>query len=512
MLCVFYIIYKFLKEGQKNITILAFVFLFLGTLVSAIQTIPSFDFISHSEVYSLGRSMNDHSFVKNEILEFGKSVSIFIHRVYYRFILLIFPNLFGNSMDRNYSYPENSIFNNYFETSSSIGLIGLLFAMLAIFVCKFKKIYFWIFISFFSFCLFANLPFVNIISALPIINRINLGRLTGIFVFSTCVLSAYGFQYFISKIKNKTFSSTIFVVLISGVFFGQYFMFSSLNKPNNNKQFEYYKNDAVNFLRLNNDYRFVGVGEEGLFGKTPIIPNLSSAYGIRDIRGYFVMTPPRFLGFANDYLNRKRNHFLLDEVINENFLNMYAVKYLVCEKSICEQRLSKYKVEKDFNFFKILVNDSALPMSYVAFNYSYYRDVSDIKRLFNDKNFDISKNILVQGSELKINNNDIPIQQVDFKYNNDKYVFDFNIERSGVLVLSDNNYPGWRAYVNGEEKEVVSVFESIKGVYVNTGDNHIVFEYRPRYFNLGFIISIISTILVILLFLTLIKKRDKLGL
>jgi hypothetical protein len=50
----------------------------------------------------------------------------------------------------------------------------------------------------------------------------------------------------------------------------------------------------------------------------------------------------------------------------------------------------------------------------------------------------------------------------------------------GFLVLSDQYYPGWRAYVDGQETEVYEVNGIQRGIVVPPGEHKVLFLYRPQ--------------------------------
>jgi hypothetical protein len=49
----------------------------------------------------------------------------------------------------------------------------------------------------------------------------------------------------------------------------------------------------------------------------------------------------------------------------------------------------------------------------------------------------------------------------------------------GLVVLSDNQAPGWRAYVDGVRTEILPAYWSLRGVVVSGGRHRIVMVYRP---------------------------------
>jgi hypothetical protein len=59
----------------------------------------------------------------------------------------------------------------------------------------------------------------------------------------------------------------------------------------------------------------------------------------------------------------------------------------------------------------------------------------------------------------------------------------------GVLVLSDQFYPGWRAEVDGREVEIVRADTVFRAVCVPPGEHTVTFAYRPLSLIAGVILS-----------------------
>ena len=59
-----------------------------------------------------------------------------------------------------------------------------------------------------------------------------------------------------------------------------------------------------------------------------------------------------------------------------------------------------------------------------------------------------------------------------------------------LLVLNDTNYPGWRAYVNGQPAEMLTANFLFRGVVLPPGKSIVEFKYQPRSFQIGGGISI----------------------
>jgi len=65
-------------------------------------------------------------------------------------------------------------------------------------------------------------------------------------------------------------------------------------------------------------------------------------------------------------------------------------------------------------------------------------------------------------------------------------------EAPSVLVLSENHYPGWRAYVDGRFVDTLRVDYNLRGVALGPGEHKVEFIYRPKSVLIGVAISILT--------------------
>ncbi|HEX7313219.1 MAG TPA: YfhO family protein [Pyrinomonadaceae bacterium] len=63
-----------------------------------------------------------------------------------------------------------------------------------------------------------------------------------------------------------------------------------------------------------------------------------------------------------------------------------------------------------------------------------------------------------------------------------------------VLVLSENHYPGWRAYLDGQSVGVLRVNYNQRGVHVPAGEHEVLFVYRPKSFIIGAVVSLLAAL------------------
>lgn len=67
----------------------------------------------------------------------------------------------------------------------------------------------------------------------------------------------------------------------------------------------------------------------------------------------------------------------------------------------------------------------------------------------------------------------------------------------GLVILSDNYFPGWRAFVDGKQAPVLQVNGALRGVVVGAGEHRIEFRYQPRPFLAGAIFTSLAALLAL---------------
>jgi uncharacterized membrane protein YfhO len=61
-------------------------------------------------------------------------------------------------------------------------------------------------------------------------------------------------------------------------------------------------------------------------------------------------------------------------------------------------------------------------------------------------------------------------------------------------VLSENHYPGWRAYLDGRPVGVLRVDYNLRGVHVPAGEHEVRFVYRPKSLMAGAALSLLTAL------------------
>ncbi len=83
------------------------------------------------------------------------------------------------------------------------------------------------------------------------------------------------------------------------------------------------------------------------------------------------------------------------------------------------------------------------------------------------------------------------------------------INRPGILLLSENNYPGWSVKVDNQSAELLTIDGTFMGVELDAGRHTVEFTFNPPTFRIGAIISISALVLtILLLFITASRPKS----
>lgn len=80
------------------------------------------------------------------------------------------------------------------------------------------------------------------------------------------------------------------------------------------------------------------------------------------------------------------------------------------------------------------------------------------------------------------------------------------LSAGGLLVLADTWYPGWQAHVNSEHAEILAVDGALRGIWLEAGDNEVVFEYHHWPSRAGLAAQLAGVVTLLLLFAIVFRR------
>ena len=175
-----------------------------------------------------------------------------------------------------------------------------------------------------------------------------------------------------------------------------------------------------------------------------------------------------------------------------------------------DKNLKKYGMDK---FLKIYQNLNYLPRAFLVERYRIITKEEEYKQVMQSKDFRPAKEVLLyeepwgnDSSELRVRSSELVKEKnktvkeqkkpdneaaiVDYRNNSIK--LNVNAERPKILVLSETYYPGWKVYVDGEEKKILKANFAFRAVPLSAGQHEIEFIYDPLSFKVGLVITLLT--------------------
>lgn len=200
---------------------------------------------------------------------------------------------------------------------------------------------------------------------------------------------------------------------------------------------------------------------------------------------------------------------ILDNVRRLRLMSTIGVKNIFFYN---ETKLSENDIYKKFPSpqFKILwsrdnwyafENTFVLPRAFLVNNFVVKQDKQEIVDTFFDPEFDPAKTLVLEENlpaEVVFTNEASGSARI-VSYAPTKIEIDVQTSAVQLLFLSDNYFPGWVAFVDGEETKLYRANYTFRAVLVPAGSHTVTFSYEPTTVKIGLVISFVSTMLLLLL-------------
>jgi len=188
---------------------------------------------------------------------------------------------------------------------------------------------------------------------------------------------------------------------------------------------------------------------------------------------------------------------LLDQVANKSYAlarNMISIENLNGQS---DASLNRWKLLAQTHDVDIYENAKALPRAWLAsqtsvLNESAMLDVIRHGKFADGTRWDPATTALID-APLADQIRSGPNGQAQItRYEPNRIDVTTKSNAASVLILSENQYPGWRAYVDGRFADTLRVDYNLRGVALPSGEHFVEFVYRPKSLIIGFAISLLA--------------------
>ncbi|MSQ23082.1 MAG: hypothetical protein EXR58_00800 [Chloroflexi bacterium] len=207
-------------------------------------------------------------------------------------------------------------------------------------------------------------------------------------------------------------------------------------------------------------------------------PHEAFAYGLETISGE--------LNFRV-----KRSYDLIDTDAYWRQWQLFNIRYIVSRRDLKGDGIEEVVEvrEGDLRLFRMLY---PLPRAHVVWNVRVARDSEQAFRQTLDGSFDPGTDGVLEAELPRALTRPVDgAQQVEVRrLDPTETRIDVQIATEGLLILSQPNYPGWKAEVDGEPADLLRADYAFQGVLVPAGQHHVRVYYDPISFKIGLAITL----------------------
>ncbi|MDD3050740.1 MAG: YfhO family protein, partial [Candidatus Cloacimonetes bacterium] len=244
---------------------------------------------------------------------------------------------------------------------------------------------------------------------------------------------------------------------------------------------------VVQNLWATNDYSYYHQSIGGYDGaKLRIVQDLMD-YGRVDNMGVFSRNIP-------DMLNAR--YFLIDATVPDN---TYPFQNLEL----------KFK-DKKTNVYE---NMQACGRAWFVGDYVVGKSIGERFSYLNDQLFDIRKTAILESEPSFEISEPVNAEVKIAKLNPNEILLEVVNESNSLLILSEIYYPeGWKAFVDGNETEIIKTNHVLRSIYVPSGKHNVKMVFDPPSIHNTKMVSVICTflsffLLVIAIIIEVLKKK-----
>ena len=235
--------------------------------------------------------------------------------------------------------------------------------------------------------------------------------------------------------------------------------------------------------------------------------DLMMEHHLFDIDGYNVPLQPRYEAIINLIRGRPLNPKV------QSLLNLLNVKYVLTAEPL---DLPGYVYVQDgLAHSKLYENRDVLPRAFLVRNYQVLENEEEFARAYIDLTFDPENTILLEKEPtrfLELTKKPIMPELKSavrvITYENNRMVLEVSTPEAALLFTSEAYYPGWKAYVDDREEEILRANYVFRAIPVGPGSHRIEVVYQPWSFKVGLAMSLLTLVILITAWAVL-KRRKK---
>jgi len=240
--------------------------------------------------------------------------------------------------------------------------------------------------------------------------------------------------------------------------------------------------------------RFVGLSPP--VGPQAVAPNVAMRYGLDDARGYDFPIERRYNRLWRSQVTSVQDGFAPPTLLASTTdaalraLGLLGVSQIVQPPE--DKPLANLRTVYDGPDARIYANPHAMPRAWVVGAQSVVPGDDAQLAAISDPAFD-PRRVAITTQRLPGLTGGGGKAQIT-RYDPDRV--ELRASGPGLAVLSDVDFPGWHATVDGRDVPIERVDYLLRGVQLGAGEHRIVMSYRPWSWRIGWIVTLLTALLL----------------
>jgi hypothetical protein len=260
------------------------------------------------------------------------------------------------------------------------------------------------------------------------------------------------------------------------------------------------------------------------FGDATITSNFATQFKFYDPQYYHPLYIKRY-GELTTYANHGTTDKVLrsdaiivngttlsetDEFRRQRLLSLLNIRYFIFNNNQRELNPGDKKVIWSDDKRHLIQNSDALPRSFAVNDIVIEKNDQKILQTLFSKQFSPEKQLIVEEDlaftpEKRRLESSILISS----YRENKVELNTTTNTKSILVLMDNYYPGWNAYIDGKPTKVYRADYTFRAVVLPEGKHVVQFVYEPWSAKIGLFLSLGALFMILLFLLGAIKPQSR---
>jgi hypothetical protein len=226
-------------------------------------------------------------------------------------------------------------------------------------------------------------------------------------------------------------------------------------------------------------------------------PSTNILADLEEVRGYDVPVNLRYHQFFKQALSGTVSFWVYEKTSLQEgiipYLNSQNVRYI----------MSKKPLQESFNLPLVYDDEIKIYENPEAEDRLFYRSKADyvdspeaaLTQLLAEPD-QLKEQVIIEANSDNMQPSEIESTS-DFSFeivahNAQKLTAEVSLPNDGWLVHAAAYYPGWRAYVDGEQVPIYAANYIQQGIYLSAGKHRVRFRYEPLSFKIGLLLTLLS--------------------